>query len=95
MSEIINYAYCDKLIEKFEKVIEQGVDFAVKLIHNSMRSIKSGELSPEFFLGLVDFVDDVDFLWCGNGRDLGFFAQGADVIDAVVAGGINFDDIQM
>ena len=43
---------------KFEKVIEQDVGFAVKLIHNSMRSIKSGELSPEFFLDLVDFVEE-------------------------------------
>ena len=47
---------------KFEKVIESNVNFAAKLIHNSMRSIKSGELSPEFFLGLVDFVEEENFL---------------------------------
>lgn len=47
---------------KFEKMIERDVDFAAKLIHNSMRSIKSGELSPEFFLGLVDFVKEDNLL---------------------------------
>lgn len=46
----------------FENIIEQGVDFSAKLIHNSMRSIKSGELSPEFFLGLVDFVKEENLL---------------------------------
>lgn len=47
---------------KFEKVIEQDVDFTAKLIHNSMRSIKSGELSSKFFLGLVDFVKEENLL---------------------------------
>ena len=60
-----NYFKVDKFLLsylKFEKVIEQNVDFAVKLIYNSMRSIKSGELSPEFFLGLVDFVEEENLL---------------------------------
>lgn len=47
---------------KSEKVIEKDLEFATKLIHNSMRSIKSGELSPEFFLGLVDFVKEENLL---------------------------------
>lgn len=47
---------------KFEKVIEQDVDFSAKLIYNSMRSIKSGELPPEFFLGLVYFVEEKNLL---------------------------------
>ena len=60
-----NYFKVDKFLLsylKFEIVIERDVDFAVKLIHNSMRSIKSGELSPEFFLGLVDFVKEENLL---------------------------------
>jgi hypothetical protein len=60
-----NYFKIDKFLLsylKFEKVIEQDVDFSVKLIYNSMRSIKSGELSPEFFLGLVDFVKEDNLL---------------------------------
>ena len=43
----------------------------------------------------MDFVDDVDLFRCGNGCDLRFFAQGADVVNAVVAGGINLNDIQV
>lgn len=60
-----NYFKVDKFLLsylKFEKVIEKDIDFVVKLIHNSMRSIKSGELSPEFFLGLVDFVEEDNLL---------------------------------
>ena len=60
-----NYFKVDKFLLsclKFEKMIERDVDFAVKLIHNSMRSIKSGELSSEFFLGLVDFVEEENLL---------------------------------
>lgn len=60
-----NYFKVDKFLLsylKFEKMIEQDVDFSAKLIHNSMRSIKSGELSPEFFLGLVDFVEEENLL---------------------------------
>lgn len=60
-----NYFKVDKFLLsylKFEKVIEKDIDFTVKLIHNSMRSIKSGELSPEFFLGLVDFVKEDNLL---------------------------------
>lgn len=47
---------------KSERVIEKNVDFAAKLIHNSMRSIKSDELSSKFFLGLVDFVKEENLL---------------------------------
>lgn len=60
-----NYFKVDRFLLSyldFEKVIEQDVDFSAKLIHNSMRSIKSGELSPEFFLGLVDFVKEENLL---------------------------------
>lgn len=60
-----NYFKVDKFLLsylKFEKMIERDVDFSAKLIHNSMRSIKSGELSPEFFLGLVDFVEEENLL---------------------------------
>lgn len=60
-----NYFKVDKFLLsylKFEKMIEQDVDFTVKLIYNSMRSIKSGELSPEFFLGLVDSVEEENLL---------------------------------
>lgn len=60
-----NYFKVDKFLLsylKFEKMIERDVDFSAKLIHNSMRSIKSGELSPEFFLGLVDFVEEKNLL---------------------------------
>ena len=60
-----NYFKVDKFLLsylKFEKMIEGDVDFSAKLIHNSMRSIKSGELSPEFFLGLVDFVEEENLL---------------------------------
>ena len=60
-----NYFKVDKFLLsylKFEKMIERDVDFSAKLIHNSMRSIKSGELSSEFFLGLVDFVEEENLL---------------------------------
>lgn len=60
-----NYFKIDKFLLsylKFEKVIEQDVDFSVKLIYNSMRSIKSDELSSEFFLSLVDFVKEENLL---------------------------------
>lgn len=60
-----NYFKVDKFLLsylKFEKMIERNVNFSTKLIHNSMRSIKSGELSPEFFLGLVDFVEEENLL---------------------------------
>lgn len=60
-----NYFKVDKFLLsylKFEKMIERDVDFSAKLIHNSMRSIKSEELSPEFFLGLVDFVEEENLL---------------------------------
>lgn len=60
-----NYFKVDKFLLsylKFKKMIERDVDFSAKLIHNSMRSIKSGELSPEFFLGLVDFVEEENLL---------------------------------
>lgn len=60
-----NYFKVDRFLLSylnFEKMIEQDVDFSAKLIHNSMRSIKSGELSPEFFLGLVDFVEEENLL---------------------------------
>lgn len=60
-----NYFKVDKFLLsylKFEKVIEQDVDFSAKLIHNSMRSIKSGELSSEFFLGLVEFLEEENLL---------------------------------
>lgn len=60
-----NYFKVDKFLLsylKFERVIERDVDFAAKLIHNSMRNIKSNELSSEFFLGLVDFVEEENLL---------------------------------
>lgn len=60
-----NYFKVDRFLLsylKFEKMIERDVDFSAKLIHNSMRSIKSGELSSEFFLGLVDFVKEENLL---------------------------------
>lgn len=60
-----NYFKVDKFLLsylKFERVIERDVDFAAKLIHNSMRNIKSDELSSEFFLGLVDFVKEENLL---------------------------------
>lgn len=60
-----NYFKVDKFLLsylKFEKIIEQDVGFAVKLIFNSMRSIKSDELSSEFFLSLVDFVEEENLL---------------------------------
>ena len=60
-----NYFKVDKFLLsylKFEKVIEQDVGFAVKLIFNSMRSIKSEELSSEFFLGLVEFLEEENLL---------------------------------
>lgn len=60
-----NYFKVDKFLLsylKFERVIERDVDFAAKLIHNSMRNIKSDELSSEFFLGLVDFVEEENLL---------------------------------
>lgn len=47
---------------KFEKVIESNVNFAAKLIHNSMRDITSDELSSKFFLGLVYFVEEKNLL---------------------------------
>lgn len=47
---------------KSEKVIEKDLEFATKLIYNSMRSIKSGELSSKFFLTLVDFVKEENLL---------------------------------
>lgn len=47
---------------KSEQIINKNVEFAAKLIHNSMRSIKSDELSSEFFLGLVDFVKEENLL---------------------------------
>ena len=60
-----NYFKVDRFLLsylKFEKLIEQDVDFTVKLIYNSMRSIKSGELSSEFFLGLVEFLEEENLL---------------------------------
>lgn len=43
---------------KSEKLIEKDLKFATKLIYNSMRSIKSGEVSSTFFFNLVDFVEE-------------------------------------
>jgi len=36
MSEIINYAYCDKLIEKFEKVIEKPIKNDSKIYYTGV-----------------------------------------------------------
>lgn len=60
-----NYFKVDKFLLsylKFEKMIERNVNFSTKLIHNSMRSIKSGELSSEFFLGFVEFLEEENLL---------------------------------
>lgn len=60
-----NYFKVDKFLLsylKFEKMIERNANFSTKLIHNSMRSIKSGELSSEFFLGFVGFLEEENLL---------------------------------
>ena len=36
MSEIINYAYCDELIEKFEKVIEKPIKNDSKIYYTGV-----------------------------------------------------------
>ena len=43
----------------------------------------------------VNFVDDVDFIFPFRGGDGGFFAEVADVVDAGVTGGVDFDDVEV
>ncbi len=42
----------------------------------------------------MDFVDNIDFFVGRYGRDSNFFAQVTDIIDAVIAGGVDFDNIE-
>lgn len=42
----------------------------------------------------VDFVDDVDFKACLGGGILAGFAKVADLIDGVIGGTIDFNDIE-
>ena len=41
----------------------------------------------------VHFVDDIDFVFAGSGGVLGVFQHFADVVDAGVAGGVDFEQI--
>ena len=41
----------------------------------------------------VHFVDDIDFVFAGSGRVLGVFQHFADVVDAGVGGGVDFEQI--
>ena len=43
----------------------------------------------------VDFVDDVDFVGAGGGGELGALEEVADVVDAGVGGGVDFDDVDI
>ena len=43
----------------------------------------------------MDFIDDVDFIFAFSRRNNGLFAKVADIIDASVGGGIDFDDIEI
>ena len=43
----------------------------------------------------VDFVDDVDFESSASGADGDVLPQGADLVDAAVAGGVDLDDIDV
>ena len=42
----------------------------------------------------VDFVDDVDLVACLVGCIVDLLTETADIVDASVAGSVNFDDIQ-
>ena len=41
----------------------------------------------------MHFVDDIDFVFAGGGGVLGVFQHFADVVDASVAGGVDFEQI--
>ena len=43
----------------------------------------------------MHLVDNVDLLLGRNWGNLHLFAEVADVFDAIIAGGVNFDDIKM
>ena len=43
----------------------------------------------------VNFVDNIDFVFTLAWRNNGLFAQIADIIDTSVAGGIDFDDVEI
>ena len=43
----------------------------------------------------MNFVDDIDFVFTFCGGDDGFFAQISDIVDASVAGGVDFDDVKI
>ena len=41
----------------------------------------------------VHFIDDIDFVFAGGGRVLGVFQHFADVVDAGVGGGVDFEQV--
>ena len=43
----------------------------------------------------MHFVDDVDFVFAEGGGEVGVFTQGTDMVDAGVAGGVDFDDVEV
>ncbi|EEZ75778.1 hypothetical protein NEILACOT_04195 [Neisseria lactamica ATCC 23970] len=43
----------------------------------------------------MHFVDDIDFVFAGGRRVLGVFQDFADVVDACVGGGIDFQQIDV
>ena len=41
----------------------------------------------------MDFVDEVDLVLAGAGREGDLVAQAADLVDAAVAGGVELDEV--
>ena len=43
----------------------------------------------------MHFIDDIYFVFAFGGSNIGFFAQVANIVDAGIAGGIDFDDVDV
>ncbi|SPY09637.1 Uncharacterised protein [Neisseria gonorrhoeae] len=43
----------------------------------------------------MHFVDDIDFVFAGGRRVLGVFQDFADVVDACVGGGVDFEQVDI
>ena len=43
----------------------------------------------------MDFIDDVDFVFCTHWCDMDFFTEVADVVDAAIARRVYLDDVEV
>ena len=50
---------------------------------------------PCLFGKHVNFVDDIDFIFAVNRHMHDFVAEVADIVNRVLAGGVNFDDVNI